>query len=112
MGRFMILLGGLTAGFVLGVWYRRVEIQEGDATVYLQSEHEHFHLHVDLPPHMAIEPGDTLQILSLPDLKDGRTQGGELAYESRVRLEKASWLQRKLIKSSSLVEVSELVDHP
>jgi len=112
MGRLIILLGGVLIGFGLGSWYRRTEVMEGDATVHLQSEHEHFHLHVDLPPHMEIQPGDTLQILSLPELEEGRTEGGELTYESRVRLEKASWLQRKLIKNSSLVEVNELVDHP
>lgn len=104
-------------GLALGVavvalvrWYRQEVISEGDATVHLQSEHEHFHLHVDLPPGMEIQPGDTLEILSLPQV-EGETRG-EISYPSRVRLYKASWLRRKLVKSSSLIEINELVDHP
>jgi hypothetical protein len=93
-------------------WYRHTEVVEGDATVHLQSEHEHFHLHVDLPPHLQIQPGDTLQILTMPNLDEGRTAGGELSYPSRVRLYKASWLQRQLIRNSSLIEVKEIVEHP
>jgi len=92
-------------------WYRREVVAEGDATVHLQSEHEHFHLHVDLPAGMEIQPGDTLEILALPQTEQGRTQG-ELSYPSPVRLYKASRLKRHLIKRSSLVEIGELVEHP
>lgn len=108
----------LLAGFVTGVvavllvrWYRYEVTLEDDATVHLQSEHEHFHLHVDLPPHMEIQPGDTLEILSLPETEHGRTEG-EISYPSRVRLRKASWLKRHLVRNSSLVEINELVEHP
>ena len=92
-------------------WYRREEIIDGDATVRLQSEHEHFHLHVDLPSTMDVQPGDTLQILAMPELPEGRTDG-EVTYHSPIRLYKASWLQRHLIKNSSLIEVNEIVEHP
>jgi hypothetical protein len=100
-----------TAGMLLARWYGREVVSEGDATVHLQSEHEHFHLHVDMPPDMEIQPGDTLEILTMPDLPGGRTSG-EISYPSRVRLSKASWLKRTLVKQSSLVEVNELVEHP
>ncbi len=96
----------------LAWWYQYTVVQEDEATVRLQSEHEHFHLHVDLPPHMKIQPGDTLQILTMPDLAEGRTAGQEVSYQSRVRLQKASWLQRKLVRTSSLFEVKEIVEHP
>ena len=96
----------------LAWWYQYTVIQEGDATVRLQSEHEHFHLHVDLPSHMKIQPGDTLQILTMPTLAEGRTAGHEVSYPSRVRLQKASWLQRKLVRTSSIFEVKEIVEHP
>lgn len=103
------LLGG--AGVLgLGRWYRRERVSEADATVHLQSEHEHFHLHVDLPPEMEIQPGDTLEILSMPEI--GRETQGEVSYDSRVRLRKASWLKRNLIKRSSLLEINEIVEHP
>ena len=92
-------------------WYQREDVIETDATVHLQSEHEHFHFHVDLPPHLTIQPGDTVHILEVPDLGDGRTDGA-MSYQSRVRLHKASWLQRHVTKRVSLVEVNELVDHP
>jgi len=45
----IILLAG---SCVLWIWYRRETVCEGDGVVHLQSEHEHFHLHVDLPPEM------------------------------------------------------------
>jgi hypothetical protein len=107
------LLGVLASGVgALGLarWYRREHVTEADAIVHLQSEHEHFHLHVDLPPDLQIQPGDTLDILSLPEVQ-GHTEG-EISYPSRVRLYKASWLKRNLIKRSSMLEINELVEHP
>jgi hypothetical protein len=107
------LIGFLAASIVLIVllrWYRQETTTEGDGTVRLQSEHEHFHMHVDLPPGMQIQPGDTLEVLSLPKI-EGQTVG-EIVYPSRIRLSKASWLRRNLIKRSSLLEVGELVEHP
>lgn len=109
--RIGVLVAGAAVIYGLVRWYRYEEIIEGEGTVHLQSEHEHFHFHVDLPPHMDVQPGDTLQILSLPDLPDGRTDG-EISYRSPVRLRKASWLQRHLIRTSSLIEVNEIVEHP
>jgi len=110
-----ILIGLLFIAIVvvaLVYWYRAEQVIDGEATVHLQSEHEHFHFHVDLPDTMTVQPGDTLHILSVPDdLDDGRTDG-ERTYTSAVRLHKASWLQRHLTKTSSLMEVVELVDHP
>jgi hypothetical protein len=94
----------------LAFWYRYETVQEAEATVHLQSEHEHFHLLVDLPKHMTIQPGDTLHILDVPELKNGRTADGEMSYTSRVRLRKASSLARLLIRKSSMVEVAELLD--
>ena len=111
MRRFLGLLVGGALGLALARWYAREVISEGDATVHLQSEHEHFHLHVDMPPGLEIQPGDTLEILSMPDVPGGRTSG-EISYPSRVRLFKASWLKRNLIKRSSMVEINELVEHP
>lgn len=108
------LVGLLMAGVGMAAlvqWYRREVLTEGDGVVHLQSEHEHFHMHVDLPPGMEIEPGDTLEIMSLPRLQGRHTQG-EISYPSRVRLYKASWLRRNLVKRSSLIEVNELVEHP
>ncbi len=109
----MFIKGALTllTGALLFWWYRYEEVLEGSATVHLQSEHDHFHLHVDLPDYMDVQPGDTLHIESLPELPDGRTREGEMSYESRVMLRKASWLQRNLIRKSSLVEVTELIEH-
>ncbi|MBX0326369.1 hypothetical protein K2Z83_01505 [Oscillochloris sp. ZM17-4] len=98
-------------GVALWQWFERETLREGEATVYLQSEHEHFHLHVDLPPGMEIQPGDTLEIVDMPKVPSGQTQG-EMSYRSPVKLFKASWLRRTLIKRSSLVEVNELVEHP
>jgi hypothetical protein len=95
---------------VLWRWYERETLSETEATVRLQSEHEHFHLHVDLPPGMEIQPGDTVEIVHMPNLQ-GQTHG-EIVYTSPVKLYKASWLRRTLIKRSSLVEVNELVEHP
>jgi hypothetical protein len=92
-------------------WYQREVLTEGDATVRLQSEHEHFHMHVDLPPGMEIQPGDTLEVVSMPKIPSGQTEG-EIVFGSRVRLYKASWLRRVLTKQSSLIEVNELVEHP
>ncbi|HNP71127.1 MAG TPA: hypothetical protein PLO33_06800 [Kouleothrix sp.] len=102
------LLG--VAGVALARWYNREVVREGDALVHLQSEHDHFHLHVDMPPELEIEPGDTLHLLSVPK-HHGQTEG-ELTYPSRVRLYKASWLKRYLVKRSSLAEINELVEHP
>ncbi|MCU0491694.1 MAG: hypothetical protein MUD01_08905 [Chloroflexaceae bacterium] len=100
------------AGAVLMAhWYKREVLREGEGVVHLQSEHEHFHLHVDMPPGMEIQPGDTVEILEMPNLPEGRTQG-EISFPSRIKLYKASWLRRTLIKRSSLVEVNELVEHP
>lgn len=104
-------------GFVVGSagtygllrWYRHERVREGEGVVHFQSEHEHLHLHVDLPPGMEVEPGDTLEILSRPERA---YTDGEVNYPSRVRLRKASWLRRNLIKRSSLVEVKEIVEHP
>lgn len=97
-------------GYALWQWYHAEEVIDTEATVHLQSEHEHFHFHVDLPSHITIQPGDTLHILSIPDdLDDGRTEG-EITYQSDIRLHKASWLQRHLIRSSSLIEVTELIE--
>jgi hypothetical protein len=62
-------------GALLARWYRQEVVSEADATVHLQSEHEHFHMHADLPPGMEIQPGDTLEILSIPHLPGGRTTG-------------------------------------
>ena len=111
MKQFLALLLALSAGYMLWRWYDREALSEGDGTVHLQSEHEHFHMHVDLPPGMEILPGDTLEIVTVPDLPGGRTQG-EITYPSRVRLFKASWLKRNLIKRSSMLEINELVEHP
>ncbi|MCS6939353.1 MAG: hypothetical protein NZM94_08785 [Roseiflexus sp.] len=94
----------------LWLWYRRERVLEGEGVVHLQSEHEHFHLHVDLPPGMEIEPGDTLEILTVPQTH-GQTNG-EITYPSRIRLTKASSLRRELVKRSSLAEINELVEHP
>lgn len=105
---WLLLAGG--AGMALVRWYDSEAVSEAEALVHLQSEHEHFHLHVDLPPGMEVQAGDTLQILSMPRI-EGQTQG-ELTYASRVRLNKASWLKRNLIKRSSIVEINELVEHP
>jgi len=106
------LLGLLVATYGIYRWYQFEQIIETEGTVSLQSEHEAFHLHVDLPAHITIQPGDTVHILQVPDLDMGRTNGEEVVYKSPVRVHKASALQRYLIKNSSLVEVSELVDHP
>ena len=111
MKTFLGMLLALVGGALLWRWYERETVSEADGTVHLQSEHEHFHMHVDLPPGMEIQPGDTLEVMSLPDLPGGRTQG-EISYPSRVRLFKASWLRRNLVKSSSMVEINELVEHP
>jgi hypothetical protein len=99
-----------TAAYLLWRWYEREDLTEFEGMVHLQSEHEHFHLHVDLPPGIEIEPGDTVEILELPTI-NGQTQG-EISYPSRIRLYQASWLRRNLIKKSSLIELNELVDHP
>jgi hypothetical protein len=99
------------AAYALWRWYEREVLTEGDGMVRLQSEHEHFHFHVDLPPGMEVQPGDTLEIVSLPNTANGRTLG-ELTYPSRILLYKASWLRRFLTKRSSLIEVNELVEHP
>ena len=104
-----IVLFGLGVSVLLR-WYQHEVINETEATVHLQSEHEHFHIHVDLPAGMEIQPGDTLQILTMPKI-EGQTNG-EITYTSPARLYKASWLRRNLVKQSSLIEISELVDHP
>ena len=111
MTLLLILVLLVIAIYALMQWYRYEEVLEGEATIHLQSEHEHFHFHVELPSHMEIEPGDTLHILSMPEqeLDAGRTTG-EITYESKVRLTKASWLQRQLVRSSSLMEVTELIE--
>lgn len=108
------LLAGVAAGLAtvaLVRWYQREVLTEGDGIVHLQSEHEHFHLHVDLPPGMEIQPGDTLEVVSMPEVPGAETRG-EISYPSRIRLWKASWLRRNLVKRSSIVEINELVEHP
>ncbi len=109
--RVAMLFLGSAAVYALIRWYYYEEIIETEGTIHLQSEHEHFHFHVDLPSHLEVQPGDTLEILSLPDLPEGRTNG-EVTYNSPVRLHKASALQRYLIKNTSLIEVNEIVEHP
>lgn len=104
-------LAAVMLGAGIWRWYARETVSEGDGVVHLQSEHEHFHLHVDLPPAMEIQPGDTLEILSMPKLRGSQTDG-EVTYPSRVRLFKASWLKRNLTKRSSMLEINELVEHP
>jgi hypothetical protein len=110
MRTFVGLLLSAVAGLLLWRWFEHETHSEGEGTVRLQSEHEHFHLHVDLPTGMEIQPGDTVEILSLPNVQ-GHTHG-EIVFSSPVRLTKASWLRRTLIKRSSLIEVNELVEHP
>lgn len=110
MRRLLGLVLAVASGYLLWRWYERETLTEGEGTVHLQSEHEHFHLHVDLPPGMEIQPGDTLEIVAMPTIQ-GQTHG-EITYTSPVKLYKASWLRRNLIKKSSLIEVNELVDHP
>lgn len=97
--------------YLLIQWYNREVVHEGEGTVRLQSEHEHFHLHVEMPHGLQIEPGDTVEILSMPDVPNSQTHG-EVTYASRIRLYRASWLRRNLVKASSIVEVKELVEHP
>jgi hypothetical protein len=111
MGRLLsaIVIGVLAA--VLWRWYERETVSEAEGTIRLQSEHEHFHMHVDLPPSLEIEPGDTLHVLTMPEIPHSQTDG-EITYQSPVRLYKASWLRRNLVKGSSLIEVNELVEHP
>jgi hypothetical protein len=111
MRQLVMLLVAGALGALLWRWYEREVVSEGEGTVRLQSEHEHFHMHVDLPPHMEIEPGDTLHVLTMPEVPGSQTQG-EMVYQSPVRLYKASWLRRTLVKRSSLIEVNELVEHP
>jgi hypothetical protein len=108
MWRIVLLIA---SGYLLWRWYQQETLTEGEGLVRLQSEHEHFHMHVDLPAHMEIEPGDTLHVLSMPEVAGSQTQG-EVVFHSPVRLYKASWLRRNLVKNSSLVEVNELVEHP
>ena len=110
MRRLLALLLVGTGLWLLARWYRREVLLEGEATVHLQSEHEHFHLHVVMPKDMEIEPGDTLHLLAEPPV--AHETHGELSYTSPVRLYKASWLRRFLVMRSSLVEVNELVEHP
>lgn len=111
MSRLVIAaLAGLTA-ILLWRWYQREVVAEGEGLVRLQSEHEHFHMHVDLPSTMEIQPGDTLHVLTMPEVPRGQTQG-EITFQSPVRLYKASWLRRNLVMRSSLIEVNELVEHP
>lgn len=98
------------AGGLLWRWYEHETLREGEGTVRLQSEHEHFHFHVDLPNGWEIQPGDTVEILAMPNV-NGHTHG-EITFSSPVRMYKASWLRRTLIKRSSLIEVNELVEHP
>ena len=105
----LILLA--VAIYLLMQWYNREVVHEGEGTVRLQSEHEHFHLHVDMPRGLQIEPGDTVEILTMPEIPYSQTQG-EVTYSSRIRLYRASWLRRNLVKASSIVEVKELVEHP
>ncbi len=104
-----VLLG--IAGVLLWRWFEREVVTEGEGVVRLQSEHEHFHMHVDLPPTMEIQPGDTLHVLEMPQIGGGQTSG-EVTFRSPVRLHKASWLRRNLVMRSSLIEVNELVEHP
>jgi hypothetical protein len=109
--RKILVAGALAAaGYLLWRWYERETLTETEGTVRLQSEHEHFHLHVDLPAGYEIQPGDTVEILAMPRL-NGQTHG-EIVYSSPIKLYKASWLRRTLIKKSSLIEVNELVEHP
>lgn len=109
--RKLLATGLLAAGaYLLWRWYERETLCEYEGLVSLQSEHEHFHLHVDLPPGVEIEPGDTVEIVHMPNLQ-GQTRG-EVVYTSPVKLYKASWLRRYLTMRSSLIEVNELVEHP
>ncbi len=110
MAVFLTLLVVAVAGYALWQWYRYETVIDTQGTVRLQSEHEHFHLHLDLPDNLEVLPGDTVHILEIPNLEDGRTDGGEMSYESPVRLHRASWLNRHLIKTSSIVEVTELIE--
>lgn len=105
----MLVTGGALAA--LWHWYNREVLTEAQATIRLQSQHEHFHFHVDLPPGLQIQPGDTLEIETIPPLPDGRTDQ-EIVYPSQIKLWKASWLRRNLIRRSSIVEINELVEHP
>lgn len=109
MNKVMLTALGAVAAAALSRWYTREEVREGTATVAWQSEHAHLHLHVDLPPDMTVQAGDTLEILQLP--AQTYTEGEE-TYTSGVRLHKASWLRRQVIERSSLMEVKEIVEHP
>lgn len=110
MRRLLGLTAIVAIAGLLWRWYQRETLTETEGTVHLQSEHEHFHLHVDLPPGLEIQPGDTVEIVSMPAV-NGHTRG-EISYQSPIKLYKASWLRRTLIKRSSLIEVNELVEHP
>lgn len=59
---FYAVLSLLLMLAVLYWWYRQTTVIEGDATVHLQSEHEHFHLHVDLPGHMQIQSAFVMRL--------------------------------------------------
>ncbi len=104
-----VLLGA--AAFSLSRWYGHETVAEGTANVSLQSEHAHFHFHVDMPQGMEVEAGDTVEVIDVPEIPASETHG-ELTYTSPVRLYKASWLRRQLIERTSLIEVKEIVDHP
>ena len=106
------VLVAVAAAIVFVWWYKQVRVIDTEATIRLQSQHDFFYFHVDLPSNLQIEPGDTVHVTHVPELDTGRTDDGEITYQSPVRLYRASWLQRFLIRNSSLVEVSELVDHP
>lgn len=109
--RKLLSAGLLAAGaYLLWRWYERETLSEVEGVVRLQSEHEHFHLHGDLPPGFERQPGDTGEIMHMPRL-NGQSHG-EITYTSPIKLSKASWLRRTRIKRSSLIEVDELVEHP
>lgn len=109
MNKVVITTLGAVATLALSRWYGQEQVREGTAKVAWQSEHAHLHLHVDLPPGMAVQAGDTLEILQMP--AQTYTDGEEI-YTSGVRLHKASWLRRQVIERSSLIEVKEIVEHP
>lgn len=100
----------IVTGAGLWWWYNTTRVIDTEATIRLQSQHDYFYFHVDLPDNIQVQAGDTVHIINVPDLDTGRTDAGEMTYHSPVKLYKASWLQRHLIRRSSLVEFTELIE--
>jgi hypothetical protein len=80
---------------------------ETPCTITVEQSSEHFHAHVELPEHIAMEPGDKVRVhgapISIPF-------GSREVFERRATVTRAGPLTRAAIRLAAYFDLAELYE--